>query len=134
MAMCVQLVVLLQARCRLLEPLHLVGLDPVVAGEVALIWRVSVGIEEVDGERRMVGGSTGEDLDVVVADTVDIGRASRGHGVRKCLHERHLGFTGHGFLVIMVAEDGSIGDLAINENLGDLEDGLKHVSNSVGNK
>lgn len=47
--MCVLLMLLLQALCSLAEPVDLVLLDPVVALEAALVGRIRMRVQHVDG-------------------------------------------------------------------------------------
>lgn len=119
--------VLLEASGRLLEPLNLVGLDPVVTGEVALVRCISMCVEEIDGQGRVICFASSKNLDVVVADTIDLGWSGYRKGVGKRLHDGHLCFARHGLLVVMVSKDGGVGDFPLNQDRQDLEHGLGNV-------
>lgn len=114
-----------QAVGGLFEPFDLVGLDPVVARVFPLVGRVRMSVKEVDGNGRMISGAAAENLNIVVAGAVNFSRASLGKRVRERLHEGHLRLTTHALGVIMVAKDGSIGQLALLELQGNLENGLE---------
>lgn len=108
-------------RCGL-EPIDLVVFDPVVA----LLALVAVGIEEVDGERRVPAAAGGENFDVVVPDAGDGAGAGLAERVGEGLEERHLRLAREGgFLeVIVVPENRRKGDLMLDEYICELEDRL----------
>lgn len=107
------------------EPVDLFWLEPVVAAEVALVGGVRVRVEEVEGQGGVLGVVRGrEDVDVVVADAFDGVRAGLGEGVGEGFDEGHLGGAGEDAFVVVVAEDGGVGDVARDEEVGVFEDGL----------
>lgn len=67
----------------------------------------------------------GEDVEEVVSGAVDGGGARRGEGVGEGFVERHLGGAGEGAFVVVVAEDGGVGDFVLGEEGGDFEEGLR---------
>lgn len=123
-AVCVLHMLRLEAGSSALEPADLTGLYPVVAREVALIGAVGVGIQEVDGEGGVVRCASGQNFHIVIPYAINVVGASHRERVGKSLHESHLSLAGHGFFIVMVAKDGSIGNLALDEERDNFENGL----------
>lgn len=117
-------VLLLESLRRLPEPLDLVGLDPVVARVLALVGRVGVRVEQVHRQRRVAGRAAPQYLDEVITNTVDALGPGVGQRIGEGLNQVHLGGPRHGAFVVVVAEDGDVRDLVLDEDLGILEDGL----------
>ena len=106
-----------------MEPVDLGFLEPVVAAELALVGGVAVRVEEVERHCGVARGAAREDLVVVVSDAVDAGGAGFAKGEGQGLGEGHEGGAGEGAFVVVVAEDEGVGDGAVDEELGELEDG-----------
>lgn len=54
-----------------LKPTYLIRFNPIIALEVSLVWRIAMGIEEIEGECRVLIVAMSKHFDVVVAYTFD---------------------------------------------------------------
>lgn len=70
--------------------------------------------------------AVGEHFDVVVADAVDVGWAALGEGEGEGLVELHLRLAREDAFVVVVTEDGGVGNLALDESVYDLEESLRY--------
>ena len=109
------------------EPVDLVLFDPVVAAELALVGRVGVGVEQVEGYGGVGAAVTAEDFDDVVAGAVDFGGAGGGEREGEVLGELHEGWAGEGAFVVVVAEDEGVGCFVGGAERGDFEEGALGV-------
>ena len=72
------------------EPVYLGGLEPVVAVVFMFIRTITMRIQQINRQRRVVRLATGKDFDVVISHAVDILGSGLGEGVGEGLDDGHL--------------------------------------------